>query len=210
MVDGKTKGDLFENAICRFLSAWLVSEEYADKKAFKVYDLPFRRRFTNTTPLDGHWAGEGDVLHKPGIEFALCVECKDRKNWELDGLLANRKWPPWLWWEQCKQQAERVQLRPLMFFTRPFRQVYVMLDKETAECLELQPNHGPVARVQNPTGERVVVTLAQNLADVRREAVARLGNGRSSRGAESKNSSPKRRASQRKPRKSSGVSSSCE
>lgn len=208
MVNGKAKGDLFENVICRFLSAWLVLDEYADKKAFKVYDLPFRRCFTDTVPLDGHWEGQGDILHQPDIEFALCVECKDRKNWELDGLLANRKWPPWLWWEQCKRQAERVNLRPLMFFTRPFRRVYVMIDKGTAECLELQPYHGPVLRVQNPTGEHVVVTLADNLARVPRETVARLGNGRSSLGGRSKASLPRRQASRKRPHRRSGVSSS--
>ncbi len=207
MVDGKVKGERFENEVCRFLSAWLISEEYADKKAFKVYDLPFRRRFTDTTPLDGHWEGQGDILHKPGIEFALCVECKDRKNWELDGLLANRKWPPWQWWEQCKRQAERVSLKPLMFFTRPFRRIYVMVNKETAECLELKPNHGPVLRVQSLTGERVVVTLADNLAEVSRVTVARLRSGRSSPGVRSRDSSPRRRKSQKRPRRRSGVSS---
>jgi hypothetical protein len=206
MVDGKAKGDLFENKICRFLSAWLVSRKYADKKAYKVYDLPFRRRFTDTTPLDGHWSGAGDILHKPDIEFALCVECKDRKNWELDGLLANRKWPPWSWWEQCKRQAERVHLKPLMFFTRPFRQVYVMLDEETAQCLQLKPEHGPVVYVQSPTGERLVVTLAENLYAVPRTTVARLGNGRSSPAKGSKHSSRRRPKSRRRQRKVSGVS----
>jgi hypothetical protein len=88
-----------------------------------------------------------------------------------------------------------------MFFTRPFRQVYVMMNKETAECLELKPNHGPVLRVQNLIGERVVVTLADNLAEVPRATAARLGNGTSSRAGKSKASSPRRRASRKRPRR---------
>ena len=178
MVDGRRKGEAFENEVCRLLSVWLVAEKYADKERFSVYDLPFRRRSTDRMPLVGHWNGQGDILHTAGmgIAFPFCVECKSKKGWELDGILMNPKWPPWGWWEQCKKQATKVVATPLLFFTRPHRRVYVVVDRETAQCLQLRPKHGPVLRVERPSGERVVVTASENMLAVPRLKVTALAN----------------------------------
>jgi hypothetical protein len=178
MVDGRIKGNLFENKVCRLLSVWLVSDEYVDTKQFTVFDLPFRRASTDRMPLVGHWNGQGDILHTAamGIVCPFCVECKSQKGWELDGILMNPKWPPWGWWDQCKKQAAKVAATPLMFFTRPHRRVYVVVDKETAQCLTLKPEHGPLLRVERPSGERVVVSAVENLLAVPKRRVRALVN----------------------------------
>jgi len=165
MKDGRVKGNKYENRICRFLSQWVVPGDWSE---CPVYQLPFRRRFTDNTPLDGHWEGEGDILHRPGIEFPFCVECKDQEGWDLDGLLHNEKWPVWAWWEQACTQAQQVGLRPILFFTRAYRPDYVMMQKEVAECLELQSKHGPVVECRSKSGGTIKVTAARNVFAVPR------------------------------------------
>jgi len=185
MVDGRKKGAGFENDVCRLLSHWIVPGDWS---VCPVYKLPFRRRFTDTTPLDGHWNGEGDVLHRPGVEFPFCVECKDIEGWELDGMFKNEKWPVWGWWRQAQSQSQMVSLRPILFFTRRFRPVYVMVSKEDAVWLRFEPVHGPVACVSSREGE-VVVTVAQNLLCCKGPGPSTAQPGRSRRGR-SRASSP--------------------
>lgn len=187
MVDGRAKGNRFENDVCRMLSVWVEGPQYANAK---VYTLPFRRRFTSNTPLDGHWEGEGDILHTPDIEFPFAVECKNQEGWELDGLVGAPKWKPWSWWEQAKDQAQRAGKLPLLIFTRKHRQVLGMLEKEVAKCLKIRPLHAPVVAVTRPlknglstSGKRrrlrskresVVVALMSDLMEVPRSVLLKL------------------------------------
>lgn len=171
MRNGKAKGDDFENRVCRLLSIWLVPGDW--KKA-KVWALPFRRRFTDTTPLDGHWTGSGDVLHRPGIKFPFTVECKKQEKWELDGMFGAPKWRPWKWWSQARDQAYEAGLHPLLIFTRNCRPLYVLMEKEIAEWLHLKPKRGPVLRVERPAGPRLVLAVMDDLTAVPRARVAEL------------------------------------
>jgi len=164
--DGRTKGERYENTVCRLLSQWLVP---GDWEKCPVYKLPFRRRFTDSTPLDGHWEGEGDILHRPDVTFPFCVECKDQEGWDLDGVLKNAQWPVWKWWTQACAQAQQVGLRPILFFTRAYRPNYVMIEKEVAQWLEVVPQQGPVIEVyrsrflRSESAAVPVVTEAANL-----------------------------------------------
>lgn len=144
----------------------------------KVFELPFRRRFTDSTPLDGHWEGAGDILRRPDIAFPFCVECKKQEGWELDGMLANDKWPPWGWWDQAVTQAEKVGLHPLMIFARNLRQNYVLLKETTGIWLNLQPHHGPVTTVRRSSGESLVLALASDLVRVPAKRVNSLSTTR--------------------------------
>lgn len=172
MRDGNRKGAAFENGVCRILSVWLVPGEWGEAK---VYELPFRRRFTDTTPLVGHWEGQGDILHSPNVTCPFCIECKKREKWDLDGMFGAPKWPPWEWWEQTKEQAGKTDgLHPLMVFTRNRRECYVLLEREVKECLQLKPKHGPVVQVERPSGERLVLALMGDLTDVPRARVLDL------------------------------------
>ena len=165
MVDGRAKGNNFENVVCRGLSRMLCPEQ--DWTRVPVRRLPFRRRFTDVTPLDGHWEGEGDVLHVPGIVCPFCIEAKDQEGWELDGLVKNTKWRPWGWWEQCKEQAGRTDgLWPVLFFTRNFRPIYVLVERELQQCLEIAPEQAPVLCVRRPGGERLTIARMQDFLAV--------------------------------------------
>ena len=160
MVDGRKKGAAFENEVCRALSIWLCPPPGEGRKSWDtlpVSALPFRRRFTDTTPLDGHWEGSGDILHRPGIVCMFSVECKAQQGWELDGALHNKHWPVWKWWYQTCTQARRAEKEPLLFFTRNRRPIYAMLNRRIAGLLGLYANRvGAVMDVMLPAAEHYV------------------------------------------------------
>jgi len=63
-------------------------------------------------PIEGHWEGEGDILHRPGVLWPFVVEAKDRQEWgTLDGVFTRKKWPLWGYWDQAAGQADRFSRR---------------------------------------------------------------------------------------------------
>ncbi len=193
MRNGKAKGDEYENHVCRIMSVWIVPGKWSKAPVWK---LPFRRRFTDTTPLDGHWDGQGDLLHAPRVAFPFCVECKKIEGWEIDGALANAKWPVWSWWEQAKRQARKTWktngLYPLLVFSRNRKPDYVLLEEEVAQCLGLRPKSGPVLRVERPDGERLVLALLSDLTAVPKGTVTALARRRTMLGSRTRSSAAAR------------------
>ena len=170
-MDSNRKGRIFENAMCRELSVWLVP---GDWESVPVIQLPLRRRFVASVPLEGHWNGRGDILHQPNISFPFCVECKNQEGWKLDGKGRERKtWPPWKWWRQCCEQAEDTDgLHPLLLFTRNRSPVYVLMKQGVSECLKLQPGNGPVEILPHPSGgQDLWLTTLDDLVKVPRARV---------------------------------------
>lgn len=133
MAEGRNKGARFEADICKALSGW----RHPDRDFSKVpqHELPFRRRFTTSTSLEGHWQGHGDILHRPEVKFPFTVECKKQENWDMDGMLTNAKWPPALWWGQAVSQAETAKRHPMLIFARNLREPHAMIREDAAECL---------------------------------------------------------------------------
>lgn len=170
MVDGREKGNKYENAVCRVLSVWLFPD--LDPKT-PVEHLPFRRRSTSVMPIEGHWNGAGDILHRPGLEkrWPFCVECKHVEGWTLDGLF-NEKWPVWSWWAQAERQAARARRRPLLVCGRNRQRDYALLRAEDAACLALPKSL--VVRVERPSQPAVVLVLLQDLVKTK---VERLSTG---------------------------------
>lgn len=201
MVNGRAKGNKYENVICLALSNWLAPQYMSD--AVSVYDLPFRRRSTSIMPSEGHWHGQGDILHLPlsGIVCPFSIECKKREGWELDGMFNGEKWPVWKWWQQAGEQAEKGGLVPLMIFSRNRRENLVMLYERDALCLGVSPATGPLVRVETPRDGRklpVVIVSLPSLVTVSLTAVLELANintnarqqksiSRTSRGSSGKN-----------------------
>lgn len=176
VVNGRRKGNQFENEVARPISRWLAPQHTPDD--CPVYDLPFRRRSTSIMPLAGHWHGEGDLLHKPlpGIVSPFCFECKKVEGWELDGLFGSPKWPVWKWWEQCHEQAVRASLIPLMIFTRNRRSLLVMVEQWAQQKLAILPRNAPVLYASPPVTvnvHRPKVVLA-TLDDLVRVPLARV------------------------------------
>lgn len=163
MTNGRAKGNKYENEVCFAISRWLAPQHTPLKAS--VYDLPFRRRSTSIMPSEGHWHGQGDILHKPlpDIVCPFAFECKKREGWELDGMFNGDKWPVWTWWRQAEEQAEKGGLVPLMIFSRNRRENLVMLYERDALCLGVTPAKSPLLRIARPRSDRspavVVVSL---------------------------------------------------
>jgi len=170
MKDSRRRGGNFENATCRALSAWFG---YTSQR---LAELPFRRRSTSIMPLEGHWNGGGDILHRPDVAFPFAVECKDREGWELDGALYVPTWPIWDWWEQAQEQARNARLCPLLVFSRNRRPHYVLLREREATWLKLKPKHGPVLALWRESGETVILAKLNDLTatDKRRAEKLRM------------------------------------
>lgn len=171
MVDGRAKGNNFENAVCRALSLWLFPD--LDPKA-KVAELPFRRRTTAIQPVEGHWEGRGDILHRPdlGHPWPFAVECKNIERWSFDGI-SNSEWPVWSWWQQAVNQASGGK-HPFLVFTRNLKPNYVMVGVEVATCLQVEAQNGSVLHVGRPTNDPVVIALLDDLVQIPPERLASL------------------------------------
>lgn len=175
MKDGRRKGLSYQNDVARKFSYWLARTYY--RAGMAVYDLPFRSRSTSIMPMEGHWRGEGDLLHKPlpGILCPFAVEVKKVEGWSLDGM-GNDRWPVWDWWLQAVEQARKASLHPLLVFSRNRQPDRIMLTKELATCLKLKPKHAPVLHVErcSPRMSLVIGELDDlvetDLAAVRRAA----------------------------------------
>lgn len=156
MKNGRIIGERFENAVCRILSAW-----YDRRGAWNdcpVADLPFRRRTTSRMPLVGHWKGTGDVLWREDVPCRFAIECKKRESWELDGAFHCPAWPVLSWWQQAVRQATKMRLRPLLFFHRNRRAIYVMAYRKDAIW------SNAYLRLNDPSGTPQDVLIAEHTA----------------------------------------------
>lgn len=163
-----TKGNRFMVVVSRLISTWWCGTP--PKAPFA--DLPFRPRSTSIVPVEGHWQGKGDILHRPDVPvpFPFAVECKDDEGGKLDSILEAPNWVVWAWWQQAKTQAQVAGLRPLLVFSRRHRGVYVMLDRPTATKIDLKPDRLPVLWVRGPFD--VAICDWRDLARVRPDALA--------------------------------------
>lgn len=84
------------------------------------------------TPRSGGWhaaavfRASGDLMVTPGSSFPFSVEVKYREAFSFATLLASRPSPVWGWWAQCRRDAEKVALMPLLFFRKNRQPWHVM------------------------------------------------------------------------------------
>lgn len=63
----------------------------------------------------------GDVI-SDSKDFKFCIEAKNREEFTFESILKNPNTAPFtIWWHQCCDDAERVNLLPMLFF-KPDRQ----------------------------------------------------------------------------------------
>jgi hypothetical protein len=128
MTDSRRKGQSAMNQVCRAFTHWLFPDT---PRKVSIYDIPFRVRSTSIMPLDGHWEGKGDILHRPDIVFPFCTEVKKHEGWTLDAIFRPKS-PIWKWWKQCTEQADACSGIPLLVFMRNRQEPYAMLPKTHA------------------------------------------------------------------------------
>lgn len=175
MVDGRVKGNKYENAVARTLSGWVSEDDdLTNYRTCPVSELLFRRRQADNDNVVTTFVGGRDLMHKPGICFPFTVECKDWKvSFELSTLFRNGD--IWKWWQQTEDQASAEPGGwPLLVFSKNQNPDYAIIYEEAASCLRLKPCDGPVLAIQRPSGRTVVLALLSDLARTHRVGLAKL------------------------------------
>lgn len=116
MVDGRRKGNGFEVEVAYAIADWLcpVSGGWKAKDALP----PFRRRPADKDNMPTDWLGGRDLIHRPEVYFPFSVECKKYADWSIDTLFMKPTKVQLGWWTQCVQQADDIQLCPLLILGR--------------------------------------------------------------------------------------------
>jgi len=195
----RIKGNRYMVSICRVLSAWWCDTP----DGLRADDLPFRMRSTAIQPVEGHWEGAGDILHRPDLrpEFPFSVECKKQEKGQMDSILEAPNWPVWAWWRQAKAQAKKTRHVPLLLFTRNRRKDYALLSRRAADHLDIRPHEAPVLQVARPDGEELTLCLLDDLVQVPPRKVTAL---RTALGLTDARRNSRARRSSRRSRKSAG------
>lgn len=162
MKDSRRIGQQFMADQCRVLAAWWFGID----PTVPAYELPVRPKSTIMASLEG-WRRKGDVVVSPTHDsrWPFSVEFKKDEGWaELEGLWQAPKYPLMRWWDQCRRQAEQSDsAHPLLIFTRNRRKVYSLAKATTTEWLRLKARAGPVARIERPDEEPLVLALLDDL-----------------------------------------------
>lgn len=108
----RTKGMVFERKVATMLG--------------EALEMKLRR-----TPLSGGWAEKeiGDVIPDDMAEykkFPFYVECRNRKNWSWKQIF-NAEGPVFDWYEETLSKACTVSKSPVLVFTKPYEDTYVMV-----------------------------------------------------------------------------------
>lgn len=162
MTNSQIKGRRYMLDVCRLLSHWIAKTKLSDP----AHALAFRTRSTSIMPVEGHWMGQGDLVHRPGLYFPFCVECKNDEHGKLDSILEAPKWSVWTWWEQARTQAQKVSSTPLLIFSRSQRENYVLMETRVAQRLEVGPKRAPLLEVHRVGGEELTLCLLDDLMRV--------------------------------------------
>lgn len=120
-VNGRNKGAKFERDIAKILSKWWGEE--------------FHR-----TPASGglHWQADnrvaGDIVAPVDSDFPFNVECKKQESWNMEQIIKGTG-DVVSWWEQCINDAKRVDEIPLLIFSKNHSPIYYMTQAQTARKL---------------------------------------------------------------------------
>lgn len=160
-INSKHKGSEYERKIARILGAW--------------YGEEFHR-----VPQSGglRWGDDtrvaGDITTHVDSSFPFTVECKKREEWTLEQLLKGTG-DLESWWAQSINDSERVNLLPMLIFSKNFSPNYIMLQESVfSKLLDWKNRHLPFNYfIVGKTGEgqRVVCVLESFLDFVCKEDI---------------------------------------
>lgn len=134
-MSSKQKGNTYERKTAKVLGDWWGYEFY---------------RTPSSGGLHG-WSSDlnvaGDIVTSPESEFPFVVECKNRESggWTLESIVLD-KHDIKNWWEQCVQDARRVNKTPVLVFTRNRAEDFVMMPYMETVYNLLEANDKPAMR----------------------------------------------------------------
>ncbi|AID50505.1 hypothetical protein [Bacillus phage CP-51] len=157
-INSKNKGAEYERKIAKALGSWWGEQ--------------FQR-----TPASGglQWKEDnrvtGDIVTPPDSIFPFTIECKKRESWDLNQFLKGTGEME-EWWTQATRDAKKINMKPMVIFSRNFDTDYVMMNLDDFSAITVGAqdfNHFAVAKVG--LEPRVICELDKLLASVSKETV---------------------------------------
>jgi hypothetical protein len=125
----RLKGNKFERQVCKILHAWAGGGPKDE--------LIFRRRSVSIQPLEGHWDGRGDILHRPDFLFPFAIEAKKHESWNMEAAFEGEGWNVVAdFWKQTMWQASEAKLAPLLVFSKNLSAIFCMMRQTEFTWLE--------------------------------------------------------------------------
>lgn len=131
MKNPKEKGNNFERKVAGLLTKWSGVKFLRTPSSGAIHNFKDRRVVSDIVPPLSFG------------EFPFSIECKNVNcSWEFSALLEGTSETLKKHWKQCCEDAQREGLRPLLVFTKNFRNIYCVLTEEDYAVLnvEIIPN----------------------------------------------------------------------
>jgi hypothetical protein len=120
---GKQKGNAFEIVVAKELGDWFYDNRNA---LWRQQDSGARATLWGGG--DGPWPGDVAPVLPVAMNFPLCVECKDRKQWTFDDVLRKGKHSHLLeWYDKAVTDAADYALLPWLVFRKNYHPIYVAM-----------------------------------------------------------------------------------
>ena len=115
----KEKGNNFERKVAKLLSDWAGSKFMRTPSSGAIHNFNDKRVVS-------------DIVAPLSIgNFPFSIECKNVEcSWEWSTLLEGTSMTLNAHWEQCKNDAQREGLVPLLIVTKNFRDIYTIMSLE--------------------------------------------------------------------------------
>lgn len=128
MKNPKEKGNDHERKVAKLLSEWSGQKFMRTPMSGAIHNFKDKRVVSDiVAPLSlGDWP--------------FSIECKKVENsWEFNAFIEGTSQTLKEHWKQCVDDSEREELVPMLVFTKNYRDIYVMITKDTFCQLEIEP-----------------------------------------------------------------------
>lgn len=125
----KQKGNSHERAVAKILTSWSGHE-------FHRTPMSGALRWANDTRIVSDIVPSQELIAK-GWMFS--IECKNTENsWEFNTLIEGTA-VFWKQWEQCVDDANREGLKPMLVFTKNYRDTFMAIQRSEFDKLKIEP-----------------------------------------------------------------------
>ena len=128
MKNPKEKGNDHERKVAKLLSDWSGQKFMRTPMSGAIHNFKDKRVVSDiVAPLSlGNWP--------------FSIECKKVENsWEFSSFIDGTSMTLKDHWKQCCDDAEREDMVPMLVFTKNYRDIFIMITKDTFYQLEIEP-----------------------------------------------------------------------
>lgn len=129
MKNPKAKGNNHERKIAKALSEWAGVKFMRTPMSGAIHNFNDKRVVSDIVP-------PLSIGKFPFSIEAKCVEC----SWEISNFIDGTSKTLKEHWKQCKLDAEREELLPMLVFTKNYRETYIMITEKAFKTLKINPS----------------------------------------------------------------------